>query len=119
MNHVKLNQARIIGQIQKSYSNSQALTTPTMSFEDFEKCQKDDNIQFFLKDVVKGYTEKVIKEGKEEAIEKAEKEFAPLKALNVVSQTGVNVVYYDAVDIEKGEYKDNSINRFLNRSGKI
>lgn len=118
--------ARIIGQIQKCYINSEALLTPTINQVDFEKAIQKDKTNFFYEEVIKSYTDKQLKainaepdnEKQKEIIAKSEQELACLQKVHVVFDSMVKGLYVDVIDPATNTFKDNEINRYFNRVGK-
>ena len=118
--------ARIIGQIQKCYINSEALLTPTINQVDFEKAIQKDKTNFFYEEVIKSYTDKQLKainaepdnEKQKEIIAKSEQELACLQKVHVVFDSMVKGLYVEVIDPATNTFKDNEINRYFNRVGK-
>lgn len=122
----KSEQARIIGQIQSVYSNASSLLKPTINQVEFEKAIKEDNTPFFFEDVIKGFTTKALSEiesekdevKKQELIKASVDEVASLRPVEVVFDKMVKSIYVDVICLETNTFKDNAINRKLDRVGK-
>ncbi len=127
LSHSKIEQARIIGQIQGCYSNASTLLKPTVNQIDFEKAVKEDKTPFFFEDVIKGYASKALTEIQEEKDEvkkaeilsEAKKQLAPLSKVVVVFDNMSKSLFIEAIDVETNTYKDISINRLLDRVGQV
>lgn len=126
LSHAKLEQARIIGQIQKCYTNSDALLTPTVNQIEFEKAIQKDNTSFFFEEVIKGYAGEQIaaiekeqdETAKQEILKKSNEDLSSLQKIHVVFDNVVKGIYVDVIDTITKSYKDNEINRLLDRVGK-
>jgi hypothetical protein len=71
MSHVKLETARIIGQIQGTFSNREVLTVPTMTREDFEKSLGEGD-KFFQSSEIEKFAHDVFKSAEAEGANKQE-----------------------------------------------
>ena len=123
----KYEQARIIGQIQSIYSNASSLLKPTINQVDFEKAIKEDETRFYFDDIIKGYTSKTLEEINKETdeVKKSEilfqsmEQLSSLQPIDVVFDKVTKSIYVDVIDRESNSYKDNAINRKLNRVGDV
>lgn len=121
----KTEQARIIGQIQSIYKDSKSLLTPTINQVEFEKAITEDGTKFFFDDVIKGFVDKALQDAEKETDEVKKSELLLSSASQVASLEKVNVVfdnmqksiYVDVIDLNHKTYKDNAINRKLERVG--
>lgn len=120
----KEEQARIIGQLAGIYKNSNALLTPMINQVDFEKAINEDNIDFYLDNIVKGFAAETIKKmdnsddiQKSELEAESKKDLGRLQYVTVVFDNMHKGVYVDVIDTETNTYKDNAINRKFNRVG--
>jgi hypothetical protein len=125
LTQAKKDQARIIGQIQKSYNNAGSLLNPTINQIEFEKAIKKDNTPFFFEDVIKSFASTQLKAIdlekdetlKTEMIQKSSTEIASLEKIDIVFDNMIKGIYVDVIDLETKTYKDNEINRLLDRVG--
>ncbi len=123
----KHEQARIIGQIQSCYSNVSTLVRPTINQIEFEKAVKEDKTPFYFEEVIKAYAGETLStiEKEQDEIKKSEilidsnKQLSSLEKINVVFDNVSKGIYVDVIDTETNTYKDNSINRKLERVGKV
>lgn len=126
VSHSKIEQARIIGQIQGCYNNTATLIRPTINQIEFEKAVTEDKIPFYFDDVIKAYAgetlTKIEKETDEvkkgEILFESNKELSTLEKINVVFDNLTKSIYVDAIDPVSKTYKDNALNRKLDRVGK-
>lgn len=122
----KSEQARIIGQIQGMYSNASSLVKPTMNQVEFEKAVREERIDFYFDNVVKGYASEAMSkiEKEEDDVKKSEiltesfNQLSCLSPVDVVFDKMIKSIYVDLIDVESKTYKDNSINRKFSRVGK-
>lgn len=122
----KQEKARILGQINSCYSNSNQLITPKINQIEFEKAINDDKLVIFVEDMFKSYSESALEQSQneEDDLKKSEilinckKELSRLSKIDIVFNNLVKSVWVDSIDIETNTYKDSSINRILNRVGK-
>jgi hypothetical protein len=120
-------QARIIGQIQGIYSNADSLLKPTMNQVEFEKAIQEDKILFYFSDVVKSFSadalskiekeEDVVK--KQEILKSSSDQLASLQSVEVVFDKMVKSIYVDVICLDTNTFKDNAINRKLDRVGQL
>lgn len=118
-------QARIIGQIQSVYSNASSLLKPTINQVEFEKAIQEDKTPFYFDHVIKGYAtdalSRIEKEEdpskKEEIAKSAADQFASLQPVEVVFNKVVKSIYVDVICLDTNTFKDNAINRKLDRVG--
>lgn len=101
MQQVKKERARILGQIQKSYINSDVLVDQLMIVEDFEKSLTEDDI-FYTQDQLNKYMgaiqEKIDKAenqtDKDSILEKSKQEMELLQKKVLVNDEGYRHVVY-------------------------
>lgn len=125
-NIAKGEQARIIGQIQGCYKNTDSLLKPTINQVEFEKAIQEDKIPFFFDNVIKSYAADAISKAEKEAdetekqeiIKSSANELASLQPIQVVFDKMVKSIYVDVICLETNTFKDNAINRKLDRVGK-
>lgn len=126
MLHPKFEQARIASNILKSYNNSDALVTPIINQIEFEKSIIEDKITIVPDEVMKSWAGKMQEklQNEKDAIKKSELsqeiegQIRPLHKVDVVFNSVVKSVWADIVDVETKRFKDNSLTRKLNISGK-
>ena len=126
-NHSKHEQARIIGQIQGCYNNTQTLLKPTINQIEFEKAIKEDKTLFFFDEVIKSYASETLRKAvaEEDSIKKSEilleskRELSPLEKIDVVFDNMVKSIYVDVIDAATNTYKDNALNRKFERVGNV
>ena len=121
----KLHKAKIIGQIQSCYSDIAKSLDTTISHEDFTNAYKESitegsAFKFYTEDVVKGFCESALKdlEKSDSATSRSDidKQLSGLEKITVVSDNGLPVsIFAETKDVEKGDYLDNTLNRFLGR----
>jgi hypothetical protein len=99
------------------YSDTQTKTTPVIPINDFETLSK--GVEVFTPEIIKGFTDKAINSKNEQTIEKAAQELALLRTIDVATEKGVVKMFYKAVDIEKGEYFENELNKRLGLEGSV
>lgn len=124
MLHPKTEQARISGNILRSYNGTEKLT-PVINQVEFEKSVKEDNITFYLDDVIKSWSGDMIKKLEEEKdeVKKSElndqitNQISSLKKIDVVFDKVMKSVWVDVIDTESKTIKDNSLTRKLNLAG--
>ena len=125
-NIAKGEQARIIGQIQSVYKNTDSLLKPTINQVEFEKAIQEDKTAFFFDNVVKGFASEAIakaekeqdEDKKQEIIKSSAAQLASLQPIQVVFDKMVKSIYVDVICLETNTFKDNAINRKLDRVGK-
>lgn len=121
MLHPKFEQARISQNILNSYSNVEKVTRPIINQVEFEKSITEDKIEFYLEDVMKSYTTKMISklEAETDIIKKSEldndiqDQLAPLVQIDVVFNNVTKSVWVDIFDPETKKYKVNSLTKKL------
>lgn len=126
-NHTKHEQARIIGQIQGCYNNTEILLKPTINQIEFEKAIKQDKIGFYFDDIIKSYASDILKQVEEEtdSVKKSEilsdskDALICLEKIDVVFDNMVKGIYVDVIDSTTNTYKDNAINRKFERVGEV
>lgn len=126
MLHPKIEQARIASNILKSYNGVEKLTTPTISQIEFEKSVIEDKIPFYLDEVIKSWSKDMSVKLEKEADVIAKSELSKsitsqvnnLAKIDIVFNGAVKTVWADVVDSTTNSYRDNSLTRKLNLSGK-
>lgn len=126
MLHPKFDQARIASQILSCYNGTDKLTTPIINQVDFEKSIQEDKINFVLDNVMKSWSSSMISKLEEEKdeVKKSElnteitKEISVLHKIDVVFDRMVKSVWVDIIDVTTKTFKDNSLTKKLNLSGK-
>lgn len=126
MLHPKLEQARIASNILKSYNGIEKLTTPVISQIEFEKSVIEDKIPFYLDEVIKSWSKDMSSKLESEKDELVKSEIAKsitsqaksLSKIDIVFNGAVKTVWADIVDSETNLYKENSLTKKLNLSGK-
>lgn len=112
--------ARIYAQIQSSYSNRERLTLDAIAAEPFQKAINTDKIAVYTPEVIEKFCREMVEKQKEnQSVEKAQNDLLSLAPVKVIGHGRPVIFFYDAIDIEKGEYKLNAINALLKRSGKV
>ena len=103
MSHVKLEKARIVGNILNSYNNKSQLVPEIVSHEDFEKSLGEGEV-FYEGKIIQKFLQDVEKSQDVEQIEKAKKDVSKLKKKQVLDKEGnVKDIFVKSKDNEEEE----------------